>query len=149
MEFNEVFPAHRMIFGATCDGWVHAIDTVAAPLVEDGCIEETYVKQIKESIAAGGTYIDLGFGVALAHARPEYGVKKTGIAGLWLNEPVLLNDDERHPIEVCICLAAADNTEHLEALKKLGGILSSPETRTIFVSATSAEDIKDIIEGDI
>lgn len=75
---GQFFASDAVMYADEVSGWREAVDTVTAPLVEHGAIKPSYVDAIKESIAApGGTYIDLGWGIALAHARPEAGVVST------------------------------------------------------------------------
>ena len=90
-----------------------------------------------DSIAGGGTYIDLGYGIALAHARPEAGVVSTGLSALRVTPEVLLNDEENHPIKLFVCLAAADTKSHLETLRSLGQLLSTPEERDALLAAAN------------
>lgn len=55
-------------------GWRQAIDEVAQPLLDAGSVKPEYVQAIKDNVVQpGGTYMDVGSGVALAHARPEAG----------------------------------------------------------------------------
>lgn len=68
---------------------------------------------------------------------------------LKVKEPVLLNDDPQHPIQVFICLAAVDNELHLKALASLTKILSNNEKLTALLSATTADQIIEVIrEGE-
>jgi PTS system ascorbate-specific IIA component len=118
------------------DGWRDAIEQVSAPLLADGAITRDYVDAMLTSIAGGGTYIDLGYGIALAHARPESGVVRTGLAALWTHPAVLLNDEAAHPITLFVCLAAADSSEHLTAMAQLGSLLSDETARNDLLAAT-------------
>ena len=64
---GQFFASDAVMYADEVSGWREAVDTVTAPLVEHGAIKPSYVDAIKESIAApGGTYIDLGWGIALA-----------------------------------------------------------------------------------
>ena len=103
---GQFFASDAVMYADEVSGWREAVDTVTAPLVEHGTIKPSYVDAIKESIAApGGTYIDLGWGIALAHARPEAGVVSTSLSVLHDGKPFLLADDEKHPIPPCSALA--------------------------------------------
>lgn len=128
-----------VLFAENVSGWREAIALVSEPLLEQGAITPAYVDAMITSIAAGGTYIDLGFGIALAHARPESGVVKTGLSALRVNPDVLLNDEEKHPIKLFICLAASDNQSHLETLRALGKVLSNPDEREALLSAETSD----------
>lgn len=127
-------------FPARVDGWRDAIEQVSEPLLESGAIGRDYVEAMLDSIAGGGTYIDLGFGIALAHARPEQGVRRTGMSALWTPAPVMLADDPNHQISLFVCLAAGDQTTHLDALRELGVLLSDDAARNRVLAAANADD---------
>ncbi len=129
----------RLLFAHDVDGWRAAIRLVSAPLLADGSITSDYVDAMEESIAAGGTYIDLGYGIALAHTRPERGVVRTGLSALWVRPAVLLNDEEAHPIDLFFCLAAADATSHLETMATLATLLSDDDARAALLQATDPD----------
>lgn len=136
-----------LLFAENLGGWRDAIELVGTPLLESGSISRDYVDAMLESIADGGTYIDLGYGIALAHARPERGVIKTGLAALWVRPEVLLNDEAEHPISFFVCLAAADSTSHLETMAELGALLSDDETRDALLAATNAADALAVLKS--
>jgi mannitol/fructose-specific phosphotransferase system IIA component (Ntr-type) len=124
------------LFADDVSDWREAIEIVAAPLGDSGAIGREYVDAMLESIAApGGTYIDLGFGIALAHARPERGVVRTALSALRVRPDVLLNDDEAHPIGLFFCLAAADPESHLAAMASLARLLSNEPARSALLAA--------------
>ncbi|KEF29049.1 PTS sugar transporter subunit IIA [Bifidobacterium pseudocatenulatum IPLA36007] len=128
-------------------GWREAVDTVTAPLVEHGAIKPSYVDAIKESIAApGGTYIDLGWGIALAHARPEAGVVSTSLSVLHVGKPFLLADDEKHPITTMFCLGAVDSNAHIEMMQALAGLLTDEQQRTALEHATTVEQLRAVLD---
>ena len=132
---SEYLNEETVMFAENLPGWRDAIELVATPLLEQGLIKRDYVDAMLNSIAAGGTYIDLGYGIALAHARPEAGVIATGLSALRVTPDVLLNDEESHPIKLFFCLAAGDNQSHLETLRALGQLLSNPEERDTLLAA--------------
>ena len=125
-----------MLFPDRVDGWRDAIEQVSTPLLADGAITREYVDAMLTSIAGGGTYIDLGYQIALAHARPESGVVRTGLSALWVRPAVLLNDEDAHPITLFVCLAAADSSAHLAAMAQLGALLSDETARDSLLAAT-------------
>ncbi|GAB3401682.1 hypothetical protein GCM10027515_10560 [Schumannella luteola] len=136
----------RILFADDVDGWRDAVQRVAAPLLADGSIEPGYVQAMLDSIAAGGTYIDLGFGIALAHARPEAGVNRTGLSSLRVRPAVLLNDEAAHPIDLFLCLAASDPTGHLETMQELAGLLTDAEQRDALLAATTPAEVSAVID---
>jgi PTS system ascorbate-specific IIA component len=128
--------AETILFAEDVDGWRDAVERVGEPLLRSGAITRDYIDAMIESIAAGGTYIDLGYKIALAHARPERGVVSTGLAALWVRPDVLLNDEEEHPIALFFCLAAADDSSHLATMAQLAQLLTDDTARESLLAAT-------------
>lgn len=107
--------------------WREAVSEVTRPLLDVGAIRESYVEAIIASISGpNGTYIDVGGGVAMAHARPESGVVKTSLSVLHVARPFDLADDPEHPITTMFCLAAEDADSHIELMQALAGLLTDP-----------------------
>ena len=65
---------------------------------------------------------------------------------LKVTDPVLLSDDEKHPIQLFICLAAVDNEMHLKALASLTKILSNKERLASLLEAKDVEEIIHVIK---
>jgi mannitol/fructose-specific phosphotransferase system IIA component (Ntr-type) len=136
-----------VVFAEAAD-WREAVETAAAPLVERGSVRPEYVQKILENIEApGGTYMDLGFGVTLAHARPEAGVDATGLSLLVLDRPVDLADDPAHPAKLVFVLAATDTTAHQSTMAELAKLLVDKDARDALTAATGYGDVLRAIEG--
>lgn len=139
--------AENIRFAAGIGGWRDAIELVSEPLLESGAITRDYVDAMLSSIAAGGTYIDLGYGIALAHSRPEHGVLKTGLSALWVRPAVLLNDEPEHPITLFFCLAATDSSSHLATMAQLGELLTDDAARNSLLAATTTADVTAVLNA--
>ena len=107
------------------------------------CIRDRgYVDAIKTSIASpGGTYIDLGGGVALAHARPESGVVSTSLSVLRVGKPFLLADDEDHPINTMFCLAAKDSNAHIDLMQSLALLLTDSGKLAVLNASSNVDEL--------
>lgn len=126
--------------------WKEAIAKAAEPLEKEKKIEERYITAMIDKVIDYGPFIHIGKGIALPHARPEDGVNEIGMSLLKVQEPVLLNEDEQHPIELFICLAAIDNEMHLKALASLTKILSDKDKLAALLTATNSEEIIEVIK---
>lgn len=130
-------------------GWEEAIDAAAGPLKKKEKINQSYIEAMINKVKDYGPFIHIGKGVALPHARPEDGVNELGMSLLKVDTPVLLSDDEKHPIQIFICLAAIDNEMHLKALASLTRILSNKEKLETLLNASTKEEILEIMtEGE-
>lgn len=127
--------------------WKESIQLSCKPLIDNGNIEERYVQAIFDKLAEFGTFIDLGQGVAIPHARPDEGVLKLGMSLLKLTEPVSLLGDDAHKIDLFITLAAIDNETHLKALSQLTQILSDSEKLERLKSATTKAEVFEVLKN--
>ncbi|MBM7711947.1 BglG family transcription antiterminator [Enterococcus xiangfangensis] len=125
--------------------WETAIRLAAQPLVDSQKIENRYSDAMIEKVKQYGPFIHIGKGIALPHARPEEGVKALGMSLLKVEKPVLLLDDEKHDIQLFVCLAAIDNEAHLRALSSLTKLLSNRENLDDLLAATTKEEIMTIL----
>lgn len=139
--------AENIRFADNLIGWRQAIELVSSPLLESEAITREYVDAMLASIAAGGTYIDLGYGIALAHSRPEHGVLKTGLSALWVRPAVLLNDEPTHPITLFFCLAATDSSSHLATMAQLGELLTDDAARNSLLAATTTAEVTAVLNA--
>lgn len=133
-----------------CDdiiGWKEAIRLSAKPLLDYGYVGEEYLDAIFSSVEKYGPYIDFGLEVAVPHARPEFGVKKTGVSLLKLKEKVNLQNSEDHPIKLIITFCSVDDTSHIEILKEISSIFGDSEKLEKIKEANSSEEILEIINN--
>ena len=143
---TDYLTSDTQLFAHDVTGWREAIDLLTSPLIRSGAITTRYVDAITDSIAAGGVYIDLGFGIALAHSRPENGVVRTALSSLRVSPPVLLNSDPAHPIDLFFCPAATDPQGHLATMKDLAALLTNDELRTRLLDATTPAEASAVIQ---
>jgi len=130
-------------FAKEVNGWEHAIALCAAPLVEQGHINEAYITACIDCVHKQGAYIVIAPLVAMPHAQaPEY-VHQLSMSYLNLETPVdVLNNPERSA-KIFIMLAAEDKTKHLNAMAALGNILSDELNLQRMVYA---EDVADVLK---
>ncbi|WP_047984191.1 BglG family transcription antiterminator [Ornithinibacillus californiensis] len=126
--------------------WKDAISNASTPLLEAGKIEQNYIDAMISNVEEVGTYIHIGKGIAIPHARPEAGVKQIGMSFLRTKKPVLLLDKEEHAIDIFITIAAIDNEAHLKALSHLTKILADDSKLTLLKKANSAQEVITIIK---
>lgn len=125
--------------------WEEAIQKASIPLLDHNYIQESYVDAMINNVKTMGTYIHVGKGVGIPHARPEHGVNKLGMSLLKLKKPAALLGKEDHQIDLFICLAAIDNEAHLKALAQLTKILGNASLVTRLKETDSVDEILSII----
>ena len=124
--------------------WKEAIREVAQPLLEKGCIEESYVDAMIQNVIDNGTYIIIMPGFAMPHARPECGALKNGMSVLKLKEPVLFPGDES--VQVIVSFAGVDPEEHLNMISRLAETLMDDEMIEKLFAAETERELLEVIE---
>ena len=130
--------------------WKDAIKSSAAPLLNDGDIQETYVEAMIRNIEELGPYILIAPDVALPHARPEHGVEKAGYTVTVFKEPVLFpkgTDQSVREARVFVCLAAVDSESHLGLLQQISGLIEDRSLIEALLQASSEADVHKALSG--
>lgn len=135
----------HIIFRESCDSWQEAIQTAAEPLLIGQVIESSYVRAMVDSVKEYGAYIVIGPHLALAHARPEDGVKRLGISVLVLSQGIEFGHEEHDPVRLVFCLAAIDAHAHLNVMKALIQIIHDREKIQRLSKATNPQQFKKIL----
>lgn len=139
-------PETVQIKQATDLDWKEAIRQAADPLLSAGKIESSYIDAMIDVVEKNGPFINIGPHIALAHARPENGVKEMGMALMKVDPAVnLVNED--HPITLFFVLAASDNTKHLEALRELATTLEDSDSLARLENATTVDELVNEFKG--
>ena len=108
-------------------------------------IEQGYVQAMIDSVNELGPYIVIAPEIAIAHARPNNDVHQVGLSLLKLNQHVAFCD-ENHYASLIFVLSAIDNHSHLSVLQNLATILGDNQTVQQLLTATNAQDIKNILK---
>lgn len=128
--------------------WQQAIALATLPLLSSGNVEQSYIDAMIQNVYSNGPYINIGDRIAFAHARPEEGVNKLGMALLCLDEPIELLDNQ-HRIQLIFVLAASDDRSHLKALAELASMLGDKNRLKQLLDARKVSEVESVIaEGE-
>lgn len=127
--------------GLKAADWTEAIRLAAKPLLDDGAIKSEYIDAMIESVKVNGPYFVITKGVALAHARPNCGVIRSGLKITLLDEPVAFGAGENDPVSLIITLAATGNNDHLDVLSEIAEILMDSDKMDKIMNAKTAEEL--------
>jgi len=116
---QDILSDSHILLNRECKDWKEAITRTGQLLLTEEVIEERYINAMIKSVEEYGPYIVVGKHLALAHARPEDGVKKLGISVMTLKEPVNFGNPDNDPVKIIFCLAAVDSYSHLNVMKNL------------------------------
>jgi len=101
------------------EDWREAVRIACAPLIEADAITSEYPERCVAMIEEHGPYIVLAPGIALAHARPEDGVRRLGVAVVTLREPVSFGHPDNDPVDVVFAFGSPDAEQHVGLLSSL------------------------------
>jgi mannitol operon transcriptional antiterminator len=139
---SEILKDRQILLNKEVESWEEAIRLVAQPLLEEHYITEEYITAMILAVKTYGPYIVVGKGVALAHARPEDGVKKLGLSIMTLANPICFGHEDNDPVKIIFCLAAVDNFSHLNIMKSIVNTINQESKVDQLVSQQDLEDFK-------
>ncbi|MDD3277330.1 MAG: PTS sugar transporter subunit IIA [Lachnospiraceae bacterium] len=123
--------------------WKDAIRQVAQPLLEKGCIQESYIDAMIQNVIENGNYIIIMPGFAMPHARPEFGALGNGMSVLKVKEPVMFPGDQE--VTVLVSFSGVNPEEHLEMISKLTDVLMDDELVDKLFSASTESEVLEVI----
>jgi ascorbate PTS system EIIA or EIIAB component len=129
--------------GGQASDWRAAVRAACAPLIAAGAVEARYADRCVEVVEENGPYMVLAPGLALAHARPEDGVRQLCLASTTLTEPVEFGHPDNDPVDLVIAFGSPDDSSHIALLQSLAEHLMGGLADTL----RSAGDAQTAITG--
>lgn len=105
------------------DDWRHAIRLAVEPLVRGGVVEPRYVDACVAILEEHGPYVVIAPGIALAHARPEDGVRAIGLSVVVLGRAIAFGHPSNDPVDLVFAFASPDRDRHSALLAALSRCL--------------------------
>lgn len=146
---KELLKESDILFDLSVLTWEEAIEEVSVPLIQSQTIEPRYIDSMIESVKKHGPYIVIGKHIALAHARPEDGVRKLGVSVAKLKHPIKFGNEDNDPVKVIFCLAAIDSYSHLNIMKNLVSLINNDDRLNLLFTAKNKQDFQQILYSDI
>ncbi len=125
--------------------WKEAVKAAGELLLKTGSIEPRYIDAMIKFCEEYNAYIVVAPGIALAHARPENGVKKIGFSLITLEKPVYFGHPENDPVDIVIAFGAVDSSSHIKILAQLAKLLSKSESVEKIRNAKNVKELLDVI----
>ena len=123
MKLKKIFTEKNIALDFEFDNAIEAIKKGGDLLFESGITTEIYTDEMIKSYKKLGAYMVISPGIAVPHARPNYGVLKTGISFIRLKTPIYFGNKENDPVKLIFCIAGATNDNHIEIIQSLSEIL--------------------------
>lgn len=125
--------------------WQSAVHAAGELLVEAEKCEQRYIEAMIEAVNEMGPYMVLAPGLALAHARPEDGVKEIGISFISLDPPVNFGSQANDPVSLVIAFGGVDNESHIDLLAQLARVLEDEGRREKLAFSSSKDEVIEIL----
>ena len=126
-----------------------AIDAVAAAMLREGMVKDSYPEAVKarEKVYATGLEL-LDMGIAIPHTDPEHvnnaalalGILKHPVEFVGMGEP-----DKRIPVEIIFMLSILQPHAQLEVLQKLMQVFQTEGKLLKLKKCTTAEEAADML----
>nr|WP_267866007.1 PTS sugar transporter subunit IIA [Kocuria marina] len=145
-DLSGLVPTSAIRLDASATDWRDAIRLSGDLLTAAGTAGPSYTEAMIEVVEEHGPYIVIAPGFALAHARPDGSVARTGLSFVRLSEPVEFGNKANDPVQLVMALASVDSKAHQKALASLARVLGTPERRLALDNATSPEGVLAALE---
>jgi mannitol operon transcriptional antiterminator len=126
--------------------WPESVRLAGALLVDIDAVSPSYVDAMIGVVEELGPYMVVAPGIALAHARPEDGVKRVCISLLRLASPVEFGSEANDPVDLVFAFGAVDKNAHIEVLKDLATFLQHEEAVMALRRCKNASEVAQLIE---
>ncbi len=142
---DNVLTKDTVMVNVEVDTWEQAIQIAGDLLYKNDYIEKRYIDSMIKVVKDIGPYIVLIKGVALAHARPEEGAKKTGLSLITLKEPIYFGNEENDPVSLVFALSALDNFSHIDLISEMALIFEDEEGMRKMQLCSTKEELLEIV----
>lgn len=131
---------------AIAENWQEVIERSGLLLLRMGAIYPKYIEAMKSLIIENGPYVVSGPGIALLHARPDQGAKRTCMAFTRLKTPVHFGHPTNDPVDLVFALSAVDSFTSQTALKEYVDLLNNQDLLSGIRKARNREDAITILK---
>ena len=129
----------------TATNWQDAFTKVTQPLIKDGYVKSDYSADIINVVNEFGSYIMFAPGFCVPHAKNNGNIIKTGMSILALENSNILLPEKENKVEVLLCLAAVDQSQHISALQDIAKILQDSDSLQKWLVTKDIDAIKKLL----
>lgn len=143
ISFKEFLPRERIRLDVKVDTWQDAIREAGELLLQADVITPEYIDAMIRTAEELGPYIVIAKGIAMPHASPDSGVKKTALSLVRLSIPIEFGNPDNDPVQLVFGLAATDGKAHINAMRSFAElIMNKDKISQLFI----APDIDSVFE---
>ncbi len=107
----------QILLGEFAKDWEEAVRKAGNLLLNNKCVDESYVEDMIQCIKNYGSYMVMGKNIAFPHAKTDNNVNKTAFSIITLKNSVLFPGDI--PVKTIIAFSSKDNKEHLDGFLEI------------------------------
>jgi len=146
LSLSEMLPYKRIKLNVRVDNWREAIYEAGKVLYDSDAITENYIDEMIKTTEELGPYIVIAPGIALPHASPESGAKKTALSMIKLSKPINFWNPVNDPVKLVFGLSAVDKKVHVKALQSLAKLFLSKVLVKELFEVQSIDSVVKIIQ---
>ncbi|AGB42030.1 phosphotransferase system mannitol/fructose-specifc IIA component (Ntr-type) [Halobacteroides halobius DSM 5150] len=141
----DLLPKERIATKVGAKDWRKVGRKVGEILLKDNLVEDRYIDAMIKSLEDNGPYIVMAKGVAVFHARPEDGVKETGMSLITLESPVEFGHENNDPVKIAFAFGSINNDKHVEAMSQLMTVLLEDNSVDEICAKDTSSEVFDYI----
>lgn len=116
---------NQISLGENARDWEEAVRKAGNLLLNNNCVDESYVEDMVQCIKNYGSYMVVGKNIAFPHAKTDNNVHKTAFSIITLRNRVLFPEDI--PVRTIIAFSSKDNKEHLDGFLEIVEEIEKPD----------------------
>lgn len=102
---SDILAVDRIRLDLEFSRWQEAVTSAGELLLEDGLVEDSYIKSMIRISETNDSYIVISPGVAIPHADAHDGAIKVGASFVRLKEPLSFNHQLNDPVKIVIAIS--------------------------------------------
>lgn len=148
MKLRDMLTNQTVKLNVEVSDWEEAVRVGGEMLVDVEACTREYIEAIIETIKSLGPYVVIAPGIAIPHARPEYGALRSQFSLLTLKTPVNFGVEDLDPVNILFSMSATTAQDHVESLKQVANLCMEDEAVRKLGEAQTIEDIIKLIENE-
>ena len=142
----DLLSKERISTNVKAEDWYEVGRKVGGLLLKDDLVEDRYIDAMIKSLEENGPYIVMAKGVAIFHARPEDGVKETGMSLVTLDSPVEFGHKNNDPVKIAFAFGSINDEQHVEAMSQLMTVLMEDNSLEEIYNKDNSTEVFDYIK---
>ena len=125
--------------------WQDAVREAGNLLLNAGAILPEYIESMIQTAEELGPYIVIDKNIAMPHASPESGVKRTALSLVRLANPINFGNPDNDPVYLVFGLAAINGKSHIHLMQSLAKLIMDKQKISRLLDAPDIDAIHEIL----